>query len=123
MQNKFSDRLRELRGEKGLSQGALAASLNYTQSNISEWEQGKVEPKLSAMKVIADFFNVSIDYLAGRTDELGGVVMPGAVQLSGEERELLNCYRQLRFDLQELLLSTAKTWAAAPVESAAKKKA
>ncbi len=121
MNSKFPDRIKELRIEKGLSQGALATALKYTQSNISEWEQGKVEPKISALRAIANFFNVSIDYLAGRTDELGAVVMPGAMQLSDSERDLLLRYRQLRPDLQELLLSTAKTWTDAPASERHKK--
>lgn len=116
MNSKFPDRIKELRTERGLSQGALATALKYTQSNVSEWEQGRVEPKISALRAIANYFNVSIDYLAGLTDELGAVVMPSDMQLSDSERELLLHYRQLRPDLQRLLLSTAKTWTSTPIE-------
>lgn len=69
--NKFSERLQELRIEKNLSQSQLAKELNneLTNSAISLWELGKRTPNLDALIVLAKFFNVSIDYLAGLTDE------------------------------------------------------
>ncbi len=69
--NKFSERLQELRIEKNLSQSQLAKELNneLTNSAISLWELGKRTPNLDTLIVLAKFFNVSIDYLAGLTDE------------------------------------------------------
>ena len=66
----FAKRLKELREEKELSQHQLAKELNYTitSSALSLWELGKRVPKLDALIVLADYFNVSIDYLAGRED-------------------------------------------------------
>lgn len=66
----FSERLKELRLEKGLSQAELAEKLNneITHSAIGLWELGKRIPNLSAVVLLADFFNVSLDYLAGRED-------------------------------------------------------
>lgn len=68
MKNKFAERLKELREEKGLSQAQLAAAVNnlITQSAIGHWELGKRTPNLDAVIILADFFGVSIDYLAGR---------------------------------------------------------
>lgn len=61
-------RLRELRKGRGISQLKLALDLNTSQNTISRYETGEREPGISELIKIADFFNVSIDYLVGRTD-------------------------------------------------------
>lgn len=66
--SKFSERLKELRLEKGLSQNQLAKAVNLSDVAICLWEQNKRVPNLDAVIAIADFFGVSIDYLAGRED-------------------------------------------------------
>ena len=66
MKDNFGAILKDLRLEKGLSQTQLAASLSVSKGIISMWENGKREPTLFYLIKLADFFNVSIDYLAGR---------------------------------------------------------
>ena len=61
----FAQRLRELRQEKGLSMKQLAKELNTTDAAISNWENEINEPKISYLFSIAEFFNVSADYLLG----------------------------------------------------------
>lgn len=61
-------RLKELRKKKGLSQLRLATELNTTQNTISRYETGEREPGIDELIKIADFFNVSTDYLIGRTE-------------------------------------------------------
>lgn len=61
----FAERLRELRLEKGLSMKQLAKELNTTDAAISYWENDVNEPKITYLKVIALYFNVSTDYLLG----------------------------------------------------------
>lgn len=65
---KFGERLKNLRLENNLGQIQLAKELDVGKSIISLWEQGKCEPTLSKLVVIAKFFGVSIDYLAGLED-------------------------------------------------------
>jgi len=65
----FAERLKDLRKEKKLSQYQLAEKVGVTQTAINLWELNKREPKLSAVSNIADFFDVSLDFLAGRTDK------------------------------------------------------
>lgn len=65
MENVFARRLLELRMEKGIGQVELARELDVGKSIISYWEHGKCEPTLSKLIVIAKYFDVSIDYLAG----------------------------------------------------------
>ncbi len=64
----FGERLRQLRKEKKLGQIELAKKLQVGKSIISLWEKDQCEPTLSKLILIADFFNVSIDYLAGLED-------------------------------------------------------
>lgn len=65
MSETFGERLKALRQEKELGQVALAKQLDVGKSIISLWEQNKCEPTLSKLIAIAEFFGVSIDYLAG----------------------------------------------------------
>lgn len=62
-------RLKELRKKKGISQLRLATDLNTTQNTISRYETGEREPGIEELLKIADYFNVSVDYLLGRTDD------------------------------------------------------
>ncbi len=64
----FGKRLQELRKEKGLSQKDFAIAIGYSQAQISQWETNVNEPTASAIIKIADYFNVSTDYLLGRND-------------------------------------------------------
>ena len=64
----FSERLKQLRVEANLKQIDLAKALNTTQRRISYFEIGKIEPDLQTLCSIAQFFNVSIDYLLGVKD-------------------------------------------------------
>ena len=62
-------RLKELRKKKGISQLRLATDLNTTQNTISRYETGEREPGIDELIKIADYFNVSVDYLIGRTED------------------------------------------------------
>lgn len=61
-------RLKELRKEKGISQLKLAMDLSANQNTISRYETGEREADYEMLIKIADYFNVSVDYLLGRTD-------------------------------------------------------
>ncbi len=68
MEQKFSENLKAMRKERGVSQSRLAAAVGVTQQCVSEWERGAIEPTLSALWRLADFFGTSIDILCGRAD-------------------------------------------------------
>ena len=61
-------RLKELRRAKGISQLKLALDLNTNQNTISRYETGEREPGITELIKIADYFNVSVDYLLERTE-------------------------------------------------------
>ena len=61
-------RLKEIRKRKGISQLKLAMDLHMNQNTVSRYETGEREPGISELIKIADYFNVSVDYLIERTD-------------------------------------------------------
>lgn len=61
-------RLKELREEKDLTQAQLSTQLQISASAIGMYEQGRREPDNETLIKIANFFNVTIDYLLGRND-------------------------------------------------------
>ena len=65
MNEKFSNRLKELRIEFNLSQQSLAKEIGVTQKAIDFWEKDINEPKASYIIKLAKFFKVSSDYLLG----------------------------------------------------------
>ena len=64
--NLFSVRLKELRLQHGYSQEELAEQIGIKQNSYSDWENGKCRPSYEKLEKIADFFEVSLDWLFGR---------------------------------------------------------
>ena len=62
------NRIRDLREDKNMRQADLAAATGIDQRTISNYETEKTYPDSQALIILADFFEVSIDYLVGRTD-------------------------------------------------------
>lgn len=62
-------RLRELRLERNMSQQRLAMELSMTQNTISRYENGEREPGIKELIRIADYSNVSLDYLLERSEQ------------------------------------------------------
>ena len=65
---KFSERLRELRLEKQMSQAELAFETKLSQSSIASWELGQSQPHSNAIIILSRYFDVSCDYLLGESD-------------------------------------------------------
>ena len=64
----FSNRLKELRLEKKISQKELGDFLHVSKMCVSHWEKGNSEPSIAQLKMLAQFFSVSVDYLVGFVD-------------------------------------------------------
>ena len=62
----FSDSLKKLRKAKNLTQIELAKKLNVANGTVGNWESGNRQPDYETLKKIAEFFNVTTDYLLGR---------------------------------------------------------
>ena len=66
--NTFAIRLKELREINEISQYKLADALNLSRSVLSNYEQGIREPDFNTLRLIANYFNVSIDFLLGESE-------------------------------------------------------
>ena len=93
-------KIKELREELYLTQVQLAEKLNTSQRNVSNWENGSTEPDCATIVKIADFFEVSLDELFGRTPR---------VNISAAEKEIFNQIRKLNKEQTKMLLSFLKT--------------
>lgn len=66
--NLFSQRIKYLRSDKEITQSDLAKEVGLSKQAINDIEQGRRGTSIEKLIEIADFFDVSIDYLVGRTD-------------------------------------------------------
>jgi len=65
----FAERIYSLRIEKKVIQTELANLLGVTRTQISDIENGKTTTSIERLYILADYFDVSVDYLLGRTDK------------------------------------------------------
>ncbi|MCL2499835.1 MAG: helix-turn-helix domain-containing protein [Defluviitaleaceae bacterium] len=70
----FSERLRELRKEGNLTQKKVAAAIGVSERGYIDLENGKSKPKYGNAIALALYFDVSLDYLLGRTDDMAAAV-------------------------------------------------
>ena len=63
-------RLFELRQERGLTQREAAKALFISQGTYNNWENSKTQPSIEQLVSIADYFDVSVDYLLYRSDDI-----------------------------------------------------
>lgn len=82
----FHERVVSLIQEKGISQAQFCRELEFNKNTIKTWERS--DPSLESLKLVADYFNVSTDYLVGLTDKRD-VVSP-TKKLSAKRIELLH---------------------------------
>ena len=103
--DKFSTNLRELRKEKGLKQREVANFANVPYSSYCKWEQGLREPTHHYLINLANFYQVSTDFLLGRTDDLGNVIVniSPELALTKNERTLLAQFKKLT-DIEKNLI-------------------
>lgn len=117
----FSLKLKELRQEKELTQIDIAKGINTSQRNISRWENGENEPTSSFVVKLAEYFNVTTDYLLGLEDDYGAKVAASIGDTyTAEERQLIEDFRQLNYYKRDLIKNNIK--AMLPTEAESKKK-
>ena len=59
-------RLKELRESRGLTQKEVAEIIGYSEISYARYEKGEREPDISTLCKLAEYFNVTVDYLIGR---------------------------------------------------------
>jgi len=95
----------------GISQKELAAHLEVSPSVLSDWKRGRIKPSTEIIFQIANFLNVSTDYLLGKSnkpnrvelmDDIEFGFIEGYRQLDDEDREELNRAAQRMLELKKL---------------------
>ena len=93
---KFAQRLKELRNENDLTQDQLSEKTGLSHGCIAMLELEKRAPSGLTLSVLADFFECSIDYLVGRSEDFGNVtVKKNDGALTPEEQTLVDVFRKL----------------------------
>ena len=89
--------LKELRKSRNLTQFQLSQILKIGQATIAGYENGSREPHINSLIAYANFFECSVDYLLGREDDFGNVVVPTEkpAPLPQDEQEMLQIYQSL----------------------------
>lgn len=90
------ERLKSLRNSRRVSQKDFAKELHVSQQTVASWEVGRTEPSNADLKDIADYFNVSTDYLLGRDET--------AISLSNLQITLLKIFDTLNVEGQDLIM-------------------
>lgn len=103
----FSEILYNLRERDGISQTRFAREIDFSQAAISAWENNTREPGIEALKRIARYFNVSVDYLVGNTKEKPAK-KPTSNKLTAKAEELLNTFNGLDPMYQAQILEYAR---------------
>ena len=85
--------LRLLRESHKMSQQKLADELNLSQSQIQNYEAGAYEPDIATLKMMADFFDTSVDFLIGRTDNSQGNGPYTEYSLNEAEKNFVDRFR------------------------------
>lgn len=75
----FPEILKALRTQRKWSQSDLAERLNISKSTVSMYEQGLREPNFKTLNMLADIFQVDLDYLIGRKDMSSGQHVPNTI--------------------------------------------
>lgn len=108
--------LKNIRSSKGITQAKLAEAINTASYNVASWEQGRTEPDLDFLIALADYFNVSVDFLLGRPnidisfsvedqkkldEDPQGIVFKDFKNLSDDDQKRLIDYLNLLIERQE----------------------
>lgn len=94
-------RMRSLRESVGLSQAKIAAMLKITQTSINRYENGQASPPLETLLWYADHFDVSLDYIFGRTENPEGRAyehQPRIIEVMTQEDKQLRQFVDMCFD-------------------------
>lgn len=101
--NTFGMRLKELRENMNLTQTELASNFNITPPSISQYEKDVRSPDYELLIKIADFFDVSTDYLLGRTDVEKNNIETIAVHRANENGSDIKDIEGLKDLIRELI--------------------
>lgn len=103
----FWDRLKSLCDERNIAPTVLARKIGLSANAASKWKKGAL-PESKTLRLIADFFNVSVDYLIGKTDERKAVA--ANIDINSNINTMINLFKQLSEGRQFDLINIARTF-------------
>ena len=98
----FGQKLQLLLEERGLSQKQLSVALNLHDSTVRNYVRGFREPDFATLKLIAGYFEVSLDYLLSHSKPFGNI--------TGDEIEFLHVLRQLTPDQRQIYFQQGRAF-------------
>ena len=107
----FSENLKKLREQNEISQVRFAKEIGFSQAAVSAWENNTREPGIAALLKIAQYFNISVDYLVQNKKSRSQAKGPPSnlsTTLPSDEKELLDLYRQLSYEGKQRLIARAE---------------
>lgn len=108
---KLAEKLKELRKSAGFNQTIVANALGINYFTLGKWEQGRAEPSADDLVKLADYFDVTVDFLLGREDETGArVQIASAPTMTTEEKDLLRYFRSMTAAEKRAVFETAKAF-------------
>lgn len=103
--------LKSLRMELGISQQRLAEAIYVTQPSINKYENHNSEPEIEILKRMADYFDTTIDYIVGYSDQRYPQNKTEFYRLDPREEELIKAYRSISSDEKDCINKTVKLFA------------
>lgn len=100
--------LKKLRLEKGATQKTLAAVLGVSQQFVNKYENHNVEPDLTIIMKMADYFGTSVDLLIGHTDEDDNNIALHTI--NDDEVTMLRDYRYLSEDHKQIIRTVIESY-------------
>jgi transcriptional regulator with XRE-family HTH domain len=97
------DRIRQVRREKGLTQGDLANAVGVSRSAVAQWETGRAGQLSANLSRIAGFLEVGVEFLLHGEDKLAA-----GTPISGDEWALLRLYRECNAEDRQIVLRLAR---------------
>ena len=94
-------KIQELRINMGLTQKELAEKIGVKNYTVANWEQNRTKPSINDLKDLADFFSCSIDYLVGRENDFGQIIV--ANNLTEKQAQILSFYEHLSLQDKDLI--------------------
>ena len=102
--------VRSLRKKKGISQAALAAAIGVSQQSINKYENHNIEPDISALVKMANYFNTTIDYIVGQTSIPLRLSDTEPFHISPEEIDMINMHRHLSNCRKQAVLAVIQSY-------------
>lgn len=112
--------LKSLRKEYGISQQRLADAVFVTQTSINKYENHNTEPEIEILKRLADYFDTTIDYLVGHSDQRYRVERMTSERLTPREAQLLADLRAIPEEKRRCVEQVARLFSSEDGEAAEK---